>query len=75
MKQRFKLIRIDAYTGEAVLLKDNLSENKAFDESYDRELIESKKPDRHYWYAVTPLKDWQSLAREFIRYRRDLVFP
>jgi hypothetical protein len=75
MKQRFKLIRIDAFTGEAVLLKANLSENKAFDESYNRELIESKKTVRHYWYAVTPLKDWQSLAKEFLRYRRQLVLP
>jgi hypothetical protein len=75
MKQNFKLIRIDAFTGQGELLAVRLNENKAFDKSYDLELIESKKPIREYWYAVTPLKDWQSLALEFLRYRRNLVLP
>ncbi len=75
MRKNFKLIRIDAFTGQSELLAERLNEDQAFDKSYGLELIESKKPIREYWYAVTPLKDWQSLAREFLRYRRNLVLP
>jgi hypothetical protein len=75
MKRNFKLIKINAFTGESIVLEQNLREEVAFGKSYDRELVESKKTVRHYWYAVTARKDWQSLALEFLRYRRNLVLP
>jgi hypothetical protein len=75
MRKNFKLIKINAFTGESIVLEQNLREEVAFGKSYDRELIESKKTVRHYWYAVTARQDWQVAAKEFISYRRNLVLP
>ncbi len=73
--RKFKLIRIDMRTSEVELLEDNLSEEEAWGKSYDRELVESMKRHRRYFYAVSPFKDWEAKAKEFINYRRNVVLP
>ncbi len=75
MRKDFKLIRIDMRTREVELLEENLTEAVAWDKSYSRELVESKKRRRRYFFAVTPFVDWEAKAKEFIEYRRNLVLP
>jgi hypothetical protein len=74
-REKYKIIRIDMRTNQVELLENNLSESKAWDKSYSRELIESKKEHRRYYYAVTPFLDWYDVGLKFIEYRRNLVLP
>ncbi len=71
----FRVIRIDTVTGQAVLLYDLVSEDFAWKKVNHLERLESEKPFRYSWFAVTNIGDWQELARKFLNYRRELVIP
>jgi hypothetical protein len=72
-RQDFKLLRIDMQCNQVELLEDNLTEKVAWDKSYIRELVESNKTVRRYYYAVTPFVDWYEAGLKFIEYRRSIV--
>lgn len=71
----FRVIRIDAITGQAVLLYDLVSEEFAWKKCEHLERLESEKPFRYSWFAVTNISDWSTLARTFLDYRKQLVIP
>jgi hypothetical protein len=73
--RNFNVIRICAYTGAASLFDSELTEQEAWDRSFEMEQRESVKYNRRYWYAVTAAPDWKDLAKDFVRYRRSFVLP
>lgn len=73
--RNFRVVRIDAITGEVRLLYDFVSEDFAWSKVEELEELEIDRPFRRAWYAVTNLADWQRLARQFLDYRKQLVIP
>lgn len=73
--KNFRVVRIDAITGQAVLLYDFVSEDFAWLKCNHLERLEIEKPFRYSWFAVTNMDDWRNLARMFLDYRKELVIP
>lgn len=73
--RNFRVIRIDAITGQARLLYDFVSEDFAWKKVDHLERLESEKSFRRAWFAVTNINDWRTLARTFYDYRKELVIP
>lgn len=71
--RNFRVVRVDAITGQAVLLHDFVTENYAWRISTRLEELESKKATRYSWFVVTNMDDWKRLAKQFLDYRKDLI--
>lgn len=72
--RKFKVLKIDAETGETSLLAGNLRESDAITRSYELEHKEIRKPARVSWYAVTDSENWRDYGPKFIEYRRQLPY-
>jgi hypothetical protein len=68
----FKLMRVDAKTGQTVLLAENLSEERAHKRAYQLEKREIMKPVRQYWFASGNIKEYKDYGQRFLEYRKTL---
>lgn len=66
----FKVIRIDAITGQAVIVAGQLTEVRSWNKAHKLERVEARKPFRTAWYAATNAAEWREMAASFFQYRK-----